>query len=387
MLIIFHVAAETPSTEYPHDAGPVATAKDSMTMMVKNLINKFGHPTKLLISPYHISLQTYLLVKPIFDTYEIKTIMREPKLSKFISSKIPSPTLRQKTIDGQGQYASKLVGETEENFKKRVRECYTNYFREASEPGVNVWLLTHSDVMEYIASLIKFKFTRPTDYHSYLAIPRKGDILAGDIPTRGPAPQNTFVYEPVLPIASSLPSSSSRIEESQHIEPRQSEARLPQPKPNPRMTSRAIVEMKARQKREERKMRDAIVGYPKKGGFRPYESSSSSSDSSSDSSDSSEDDLISQRASDLLAMTVAGGTYRPPAPHQFQTRTQSRQMASPYDPSNTEAAFMSEREPMSDRRRPGKRPGQLKRPTFELTRYGEDFEDEYLNDGDLESIR
>lgn len=378
MLILVHVAGEAANAEFPMDAGPTSTAKESMTTIVKGYLAKFGSPTKILTSPYHIALQTYGLVKPVLDAHGIKTIMREPRLSKFISNKIPTPHLRTKTVvEGQ---AGKYVGETEENFKKRVRECYNHYFNESTKPGANIWLITHSDVMEYMASLVNYKFPRPTDYHSFLAIPPKGDILSYQMLTRAPTTPNMFDSDPIVPVVENVPSSSTRVEDSRL--PDVAKVALPS-----RMASRTVEQMKLRQKKEEKRMKDAIVGYPKKGGFRPYESSSSSSSDSSSDSDNSSDDggFISQRASDLLAMT-AGGIYRPPPPQHFQSRSQARHTKSPYDPSDTEAISIIERMAVPDRRRGGKRALQPKKPAIDLSRFGEEFEDEFLNDDDLESI-
>lgn len=375
MLVIFHVAAEVPNREFPYDSGPVAMAKESMTTVVGNLLTKFGAPTEIYISPYHISQQTYRLIKPLFDSHKVRIASIEPRLSKFISNRVSEVKLMPRTLEGQvGNY----LKETEEKFKRRVKECYESYLQKASVPSANIWLLTHSDVMEQIAILARCKFDRPVDYHAFLGIPPRGDMLAGGMQTRTP-PAIPPVEPDLAMSVVSVPSSSTQTV---------SQPKMPNHNVQTKISRRELVKIKRRRRREQQILKHAVVSYPKKSGFRVYESSSSSSDSDSysDSSDSSEDDVVLHTPEDILNSRV-GGVYAAPSSRHVHSKHRGRSSTRPIilDLREFEPQTAVEKKPV------GRKGGKERRvnpgaPWYELSRYGDDFEGEFLKDSDLESI-
>lgn len=387
MLIIFHVAPEATNTEYPYDAGPNATAPASMSMIVENLINKFGPPTKIFISPYNVALKTYLIVKHLFDKHKVPQASRDPHLGKFISNKISKPQLMPKTLD-----AFKASGfnylETDEEFKKRVRQCYTTYLTQANVEGSNVWLLTHTEVLEYVSVLAKRKFAKKVDYHAYLAIPSKGDILASRVGAASRSIQSIPNAEMAMPLISIASSSVAppMLEPPKIAKPSSSNYMMDNKK-----NRREIKKTKRRNRREDRILKNAIVPIPKKSRFLfDYSSSESesSSDSDSDYSSSSSDsdlDFISTRASDVISSQV-GGNYRPQSSRGFQKSRLPSAIRSPYNPDVFEPKDIMSR--YTERRRNNRRgDGGGRQPNFDdLSRFGEEYESEFLRDGDLESI-
>lgn len=400
MLIIFHVAAEAPSKDYPHDPGPVPTAKESMTAVVKNLLAKFGPPTEIFISPYNISLQTYRVIKPLFDVHKLRPASREPRLSKFISSRIPAAKLMPKTLEGK---AGDYLEETEETFKRRVQECYKLYFQKAAAPGANIWLLTHSDVMNEMAILANCKFDRPVDYHAFLGIPPKGDILTGDMHTRtSPAVAQTSIEPDIsMPVVSIAGSSTQH---QFQIQPSRPPPSRPQPQPQPappissrppaqpRTSKRELAKIKQRKRRERRIMKNAVVSYPKGSGFRFQESSSSSSDSESgsysNSSDSSEEDVITQRPVDIFNSRM-GASYQVPSSRHMHTKPPSRSTVRPIVDINEFEPPAVRGDQIPSKRKVGRdqRAGRDDRIWFDLSKFGRGNDDEFLREGDLESIR
>lgn len=159
MLIYLRHGDDRRDDEYRHDRQLTVHGKEKASKKAKKLIENYGHPIVVYVSPLRRALQTYDVMST--DRFFRKvTLHKDSRLALHLGGK-KDPQVSPETLP--------YVALTEDRpaFEKRVLAQLTDAKRES---GVT-WCITHQVVIELIADRTGVKISGSLDFLDHVVIP------------------------------------------------------------------------------------------------------------------------------------------------------------------------------------------------------------------------
>lgn len=192
MLVVFHVG------DVVRPDLPDSPLKDEMHDKMARLITAVLDPRKkgaplappgyLIVSPFLAGRQSQDACRSILTPHGTQ-IGQDVNLGRCV------PLDQASLLNSDTNMYGPLIGESDEEFRQRVTTCYHKYYNTVVGRKINIWLMTHSDVMTIMAELAGKVIQRQLDYHTYFTA--FGGTKVADY-------HHTQAPPPALPIFSEL---------------------------------------------------------------------------------------------------------------------------------------------------------------------------------------
>ena len=127
---------------YKHDRPLNDRGRKKARKAFGDLVENYGHPDTLFVSPFRRALQTLDLMAEQFK--RPVDVHRDPRLAQFLGGK-REPTVSPETA------AMITIDESAEMFRARIRDHIEDVARR-HRVGASIWAITHQIVIEEIAS-------------------------------------------------------------------------------------------------------------------------------------------------------------------------------------------------------------------------------------------
>lgn len=161
MLIYLRHGDDRGDDAYRHDRPLTDRGKEKAAKAAKRLIEKYGHPDVVYVSPFRRALETLEAMTPRFER-EV-AVRRDRRVAQHLSEKQQrAPLVRPETL------AQADVAEDRGAFRRRVAE-HVEEVRHAS--GV-IWCVTHQVVIEEIAVQLDKDVPANLDFLDYVVMLR-----------------------------------------------------------------------------------------------------------------------------------------------------------------------------------------------------------------------
>lgn len=159
MLLYIRHGDDRGEDEYKHDRPLNARGTKKAAKAAKRLIEKYGHPDIVIVSPYRRAVETSDAMTASF----VRSLEHrcDPRIAQRLSEKQRAdPKLHPETrlqVD---------VTEDQDAFKRRVAE----HFEEVRKQDGATWCITHQVVIEEIASNVGVKIPTNLDFLDHVVV-------------------------------------------------------------------------------------------------------------------------------------------------------------------------------------------------------------------------
>lgn len=143
MLIYLRHGDDRGDDVYRHDRRLNDRGKKKAAKEAKRLIDKYGHPDTVIVSPFRRAIETVDCMRVHFN--RPVDIQRDPCVAQHLSDKqMRDPRVSPETL------ALIDIDEDDGAFKRRIVAHVTHVRARAEQPGV-IWCVTHQGVIEEVA--------------------------------------------------------------------------------------------------------------------------------------------------------------------------------------------------------------------------------------------
>lgn len=164
LIYLRHADDHDDDAEHRHDRGITGKGARKASKLANKLIEQYGHPTAIYVSPFQRTRQTAAAMSERFE--HPVPVHQEPRISRLFGKKQQrDPDISSKTAD-----AVPIV-ETRETFHARVR-AHAEDMRLAGHHRSTpvIWCITHKIVVKDIAKHFGVVVPKDFDFLDYIVI-------------------------------------------------------------------------------------------------------------------------------------------------------------------------------------------------------------------------
>ncbi len=145
MLLYLRHGDDRDDDVYRHDCRLTDRGKKKASKQAERLIEKYGHPDRVFVSPFKRTLETLAAMSEHFSR-EVE-VHRDPRVAQHLSQKQQgAPSVSPETL------AQVAIVEDRDAFRRRVRDHVEDVLRRLQRRASEViWCITHRAVIEEVA--------------------------------------------------------------------------------------------------------------------------------------------------------------------------------------------------------------------------------------------
>jgi broad specificity phosphatase PhoE len=144
---------------YSHDRHLTDRGKEKAGKQAKRLIEKYGHPDVVYVSPFRRAQETVAAMSDRFE--QAVTIRRDPRIAQCLSEK----QQRDPKVSPETRALVTIV-ESRDAFRRRVAE----HVEEVRRASAVIWCVTHQAVIEEVADRFDVKISGALDFLDHVVM-------------------------------------------------------------------------------------------------------------------------------------------------------------------------------------------------------------------------
>lgn len=160
MLIYLRHGDDRGTDIYRHDRHLNARGKKKAGKAFDALVEKYGHPDTLFVSPFRRAIQTLEAMAARFK--RPVDVHREPRIAQYLGG-------RRETLISPETAALVAVDESLEAFRARIHDHVVDTKRR-KEVGATIWCITHQIVIEEVADRFSVKIPGDLDFLAHVVM-------------------------------------------------------------------------------------------------------------------------------------------------------------------------------------------------------------------------
>ena len=160
MLLYLRHGDDRGEDAYKHDRALNARGRKKAEKAFEALVDRYGHPDTLFVSPYRRAVQTLEAMKPRFA--RPVDIHRDPRVAQYVGGK-RVPVVSPETA------AVVDIDETLAQFRARVAD-HAEDARRRAKAGAVLWCITHQVVVEEVARHFGLRVPSELDFLDHVVV-------------------------------------------------------------------------------------------------------------------------------------------------------------------------------------------------------------------------